>query len=291
LDRTKDLKNDENFFSFYFNIPVTLFISKIQRGSGTVQAQLVQLLTEGTASPNPRWLIRYTSNSKDDEVYEHSFLGKVGLNSDENLSSQSPDHNVIDDDSHAVSHQQQLIEVAMENPRALKKKKSDISNDIELVVNSDSSVGRKGAAKSDKSSRASNKNTALSTSTREVRSRRRGQPLPEKEPHEENYDETARIDERSSQKVAENIALSAQQQQQQQRKRKLTGAAKMSVETKRERESKTAKSSTNTSSLATTTKQQQHQKEEEECVKIKFLTGTLYLYRGKRRRAEFVRRV
>lgn len=266
---------------------------KIQRGSGTTQAQLVQLLTEGSASPNPRWLIRYSSNSKDDEVYEHSFLGKVGLNSDETSASQSPDQNVMDDDGPAISDQQQLSEAAAENPRALKKKKSDITNDIEPVVNSDSSVGRKGAAKSDKAfsapSRASNKNNSLSTSTREGRSRRRGQPLMEKELHEKKFGETARINERSPQNAAENIALSSQQQQQ--KKRKLTGAAKMSVETKRERESKTAKSSTNTSSLATTTKQQHHQKEEEECVKIKFLTGTLYLYRGKRRRAEFVRRV
>ena len=266
---------------------------KIQRGSGTVQAQLVQLLTEGTASPNPRWLIRYNSNSKDDEVYEHSFLGKVGLNGDEASASQSPDQNVMDDDGPAISDQQQLIEAATENPRALKKKKSDITNDIEPVVNSDSSVGRKGAVKADKAfsapSRVSTKNNSLSTSTREGRSRRRGQPLMEKDVHEEKFDETARINERSPQNTAENIALSSQQQQQ--KKRKLTGAAKMSVETKRERESKTAKSSTNTSSLATTTKQQHHQKEEEECVKIKFLTGTLYLYRGKRRRAEFVRRV
>lgn len=47
--------------------------------------------------------------------------------------------------------------------------------------------------------------------------------------------------------------------------KKLSGAAKQAVKRKKEKE--------------------------EDCVKIKFLTGTLYLYRGERRRAEFVRRV
>ena len=31
--------------------------------------------------------------------------------------------------------------------------------------------------------------------------------------------------------------------------------------------------------------------EHEKCLKVKLLTGTLYIYRGKHRRAEFVRRV
>ena len=246
---------------------------KIQRGIGTIQAKLVQLLTEGTASPNPRWLIRYVGNSKDDEVYEHSFLTKVGMNN-EDSTSQSVEQYVNDDDSPEISDQQHS-----------KKKKFEISNDInDLVVNSDSSFGVKGAAKTDKAS--SDKNNALSTSTRDVRSRRRGQPLPNKELYEEN--ESTRTYDILSQNTGETNAILSQQQQ---RKRKLTGAAKMSVETKRERESKTSKSSTNTSSFPAVAKPQQHPKEEEECVKIKFLTGTLFLYRGKRRRAEFIRRV
>ena len=253
---------------------------------------MVQLLTEGTASPNPRWLIRHVSGSKDDEVYEHSFIGKVGVNNEETLTSQLTEHNVVDEYSPAVSDQQQFNESSMENVRAMKKRKSENINDIEPVANSDSSVGRKGTTKG---SRSSNKTTALSTTTREVRSRRRGQSSPDTELYEEKHDGTARSDEGLSQ-TGENSVTSSQQQlqQQQQRKRKLTGAAKLSVETKRERESKTDKKSTNASSQATSAKQQQqqlHPKEPEECVKVKFLTGTLYLYRGKRRRAEFVRRV
>ena len=245
---------------------------KIQRGIGTIQAKLVQLLTEGTASPNPRWLIRYVGNSKDDEVYEHSFLTKVGMNN-EDSTSQSVEQYVNDDDSPEISDQQHS-----------KKKKFEISNDLnDLVVNSDSSFGVKGAAKTNKAS--SDKNNALSTSTRDVRSRRRGQPLPNKELYEEN--ESTRTYDILSQNAGETNTILSQQQ----RKRKLTGAAKMSVETKRERESKTSKSSTNTSSFPAVAKPQQHPKEEEECVKIKFLTGTLFLYRGKRRRAEFIRRV
>ncbi len=263
---------------------------KIQRGSGTVQAQLVQLLTEGTASPNPRWLIRYLSGSRDDEVYEHSFLGKVGLNNEETSTSQLTEHNLVDEDSPAVFDQQQLNESSMENSRAKKKRKAENTNDMEPVANSDSSIGRKGTAKV---SRSSNKNTALSTTTREVRSRRRGQSSPDTELYEEKHDGTARIDEGLSLTGENSVTSSQQLLLQQQRKRKLTGAAKLSVETKRERESKTDKKSTNASSQATSAKQQQQlqPKEQEECVKIKFLTGMLYLYRGKRRRAEFVRRV
>ena len=253
---------------------------------------MVQLLTEGTASPNPRWLIRHVSGSKDDEVYEHSFIGKVGVNNEETSTSQLTEHNVVDEYSPAVSDQQQFNESSMENVRAMKKRKSENINDIEPVANSDSSVGRKGTTKG---SRSSNKTTALSTTTREVRSRRRGQSSPDTELYEEKQDGTGRSDEGLSH-TGENSVTSSQQQlqQQQQRKRKLTGAAKLSVETKRERESKTDKKSTNASSQATSAKQQQqqlHPKEPEECVKVKFLTGTLYLYRGKRRRAEFVRRV
>jgi hypothetical protein len=238
-------------------------------------------------------LIRHVSGSKDDEVYEHSFIGKVGVNSEETSISQLTEHNVVDEDSPAVSDQQQLNESSMENVRAMKKRKSENTNDIEPVANSDSSVGRKGATKG---SRSYNKTTALSTATREVRSRRRGQSPPDTEVYEEKHDGIARSDEGLSQTGENSVTSSHQQlQQQQQRKRKLTGAAKLSVETKRERELKTDKKSTNASSQATSAKQQQqqqlHPKEPEECVKVKFLTGTLYLYRGKRRRAEFVRRV
>ena len=49
-------------------------------------------------------------------------------------------------------------------------------------------------------------------------------------------------------------------------KRKLTGAALLAHKNKRQRK-------------------------DENCVTVKFLTGTLYLYRGPQRRAEFVRRV
>jgi hypothetical protein len=270
--------------SFWLLVAILIIVVKIQRGSGTVQAQLVQLLTEGTASPNPRWLIRYVGNSKDDEVYEHSFLGKVGMNyEDAATTNQSVEQNVMEDDSPEVSDQQPS-----------KKKRSEVTNDTDPVVHSDSSFGLKGAAKTNKassnSSRSSNKNNALSSSRRDGRSRRRGTPPTEKESNEDKQQVLARSDDTLLESAGEINAL-ATQQQQQQRKRKLTGAAKMSVETKRERESKTAKSSStnNTSSLVTTTKP--HPKEEEECVKIKFLTGTLYLYRGKRRRAEFIRRV
>lgn len=79
-------------------------------------------------------------------------------------------------------------------------------------------------------------------------------------------------------------------------KRKLTGAAKTSVQNKKNQSVnhnsdaipvnnlQPGKTNTGKPSITNSSKN-------EECVKIKLLTGTLYLYRGRNRRAEFIRRV
>ena len=77
---------------------------------------------------------------------------------------------------------------------------------------------------------------------------------------------------RRRQAMMEDATVAEPQQQQMARKpsasgkRKLTGAALLAQKNKRQRN-------------------------DENCVTVKFLTGTLYLYRGPQRRAEFVRRV
>jgi hypothetical protein len=176
---------------------------KIQRNNGTSHARLVQLLTEGTVSPNPRWLIRSISNSKDEEVYEHSFIGKVSEKNRDDVASHSDEHNATDDlrpnQSPVLSDPPDETTMS-ETSRISKKKKtahnsSENANGIDSTINSDSSVVRKAATNRNKSSststtsKASTKH-AMSASSREARSRRRGQSIPDKDLNvqQEQYD-------------------------------------------------------------------------------------------------------
>ena len=61
---------------------LTPFYHQIDRSGVTLQARLAQLLTEGT-SPNPRWLIKFDGQPyKDEEVYEQTF-GKLLIAADD----------------------------------------------------------------------------------------------------------------------------------------------------------------------------------------------------------------
>jgi hypothetical protein len=211
---------------------------QIQRGGATLQARLIQLLTEGTSSPNPRWLIRL--GSKDEEVYEHIFVGKVNhdLGDDEQVR-QSP----------VSSSSMEQPPVAETAETRLKRKKDDTS------MNSDSSARASKQPKADKAD----------ASSREARSRRR-----QEKGSDEATPPMVPVKQLLKQETMETLSSAVTDS----RKRKTNGG-------KRETAAKSAKAAA-VSGI---------KKEEEECLKIKFLTGTLYLYRGRHRRAEFVRRV
>lgn len=214
------------------------------------------------SSPNPRWLIRFESSTiKDEEVYEHDFVGPSdGKNSptasDQDASSRrgvtaaarnnkkkSASSSNSDSDTSNNSKKKKVARTT-----SVDYTKENVSDDSSSAVNKQrtaniASSGDVSPTQSDDTNLQAQKEARLTA--REARSRRR----------------QAAIEDTKA-------AIANSSDAQPSRKRKLSGAAKQSAKNKREK-----------------------QQNQEDCVKIKLLTGTLYLYRGQNRRAEFIRRV
>lgn len=229
----------------------------------------MQLLTTGS-SPNPRWIIQVEGpSSKDEEVYEHSFAGKVlssGMESGGStteVTKTSPGSSPQGSDAGSSDSRGRIKRTKKQADGTLHVETKQGAGDelthnasaegdnlaVEAVADTDNTAMSQ-AIDSKRSSPAHSDISAAALarlSARETRRNRRQATAPVKPVVVSiNHPVTAAV---------ANIN----------RKRKLSGAAKLAVKKKRERE--------------------------EDCVKIKFLTGTLLLYRGPLRRAEFVRRV
>ena len=239
------------------------------RNGTATRARLMELLTVASSS-NPRWLIRFEEspsgqNSKDEEVYEHTFVGKVtttdqaqeGANTTDTKAKESVDcvgkNSPSASDTGSISSRGtgRSSQRSKHSPPASYQQEQQL---LPAAAEESSSVREDGDGAPSPS--ASDTSAARLLSAREARVRRRqGAVFAHDKPI---------LDSKIS--MSSSLHNTTTNSNNTNNKRKLTGAAKLAA-AKKKRE------------------------KEEDCVKIKFLTGTLYLYRGERRRAEFVRRV
>lgn len=231
--------------------------NQVVRNGLTLRTRLAQLLTEGT-SPNPRWLIKFEGPYKDEEVYEHTF-GAV-LEAADDVSSDSPT------DSRKSAPRPPSVGNA--------KKLSASTKAISAGANEAEQRSTKGAegnveaAEDDAETNKAKKSVSFSNENSPGGSEESSTPMTE----------------------AERKKVSAREQRSRRRQAiidehpapLLPGGAEASVPSNGKRRL----------GLNGKMKNKRSRGEgDDECVKIKFLTGTLYLYRGTNRRAEFVRRI
>jgi hypothetical protein len=243
----------------------------------TLQARLAQLLTEGT-SPNPRWLIKFDGQPyKDEEVYEQTF-GKLLIAADD-----EPESLPIE---------------PIPPPRRQNSGKSTNSN-------SSSSCSTSNSTEVDKKIP-----TAKTTKTDEALG---GQELPAKDAEDGSKDSAAdKKDKKSVTFSNENSPVGSDESSTQETG---TDAGNVSAREARSHRRQTMIDESDgvmaytsgTGNLTATGKRRMppggsnskngskskrpRQDGDDSVVKVKLLTGTLYLYRGRNRRAEFIRRV
>lgn len=234
---------------------MTLPLIQIQRNGGDpLQGRLAQLLTEGP-SPNPRWLVKFDGQpQKDEEMYERSF-GKL-LHSDEDDRASVPPHSASSGTTTSTTS-------AKASSGDLKNEES-VLNDGEVAEDkSDGSFVKTNDRKNVQFHDGSTGGSDMDSETSGRRSTNRSFKDRVSAREARSRRRQAKIDEEAPAVGVEEVVGK--------RRAVLPPIASMS-KSKRNR----AGDGGNAGS---------------EVVKVKLLTGTLYLYRGEQRRAEFVRRV
>lgn len=232
----------------------------------TLQARLAQLLTEGT-SPNPRWLIKFDGQPyKDEEVYEQTF-GKLLI---------------------AADDEPESLPIEPVSPRRQNSGKSTNSSSTTSISTS-AEVDKKipPTAKADE---------ALA-----------GQELPAKDAASDDKKDKKSVtfsnenspigsDESSTQETGtEGGNVSARESRSLRRQTMIdesdgvlawtSGTGNLTAGGKRRLPPGGSNGKNGSKS------KRPRQDGDDSVVKVKLLTGTLYLYRGRNRRAEFIRRV
>jgi len=240
---------------------------QIDRGHGTIaRGRLAQLLTEGM-SPLPRWLVKFDGQPyKDEEMYELSF-GKL-------LYSAAVE--VDDNGQDGTSGTEAYID---------RNNNDGAVNNVETSSEgekSDVAAGDKPSSKRAKSSKKSVQFGTKGSGDQHVNGRNGTHDA--SSPLEDDNDDASN----KSGSSGRNSKASAREQRSHRRQAKIdeetlvipgTG---MLVDGKRALSSMTGPAAK---------KYKQNPELDSEVVKVKLLTGTLYLHRGAHRRVEFVRRV
>jgi hypothetical protein len=241
----------------------------------TLKARLAQLLTEGT-SPNPRWLIKFDGQPyKDEEVYEHTF-GKLLIAADDEPES-LPIEPII------PRRQNSNIAKSTSTSSSSTSTSTDLDKKIPATTKTDEAVSvaeqglpaedadAKDAASDDKKDKKSvtfsNENSPIGSdeSTTQETGTEGGDVISSRE---------ARSLRRQTM-IDESDGVLA-----------WTGGSNLTATGKRRLPAGGSGSSKNGSKS-----KRPRQDGDDSVVKVKLLTGTLYLYRGRNRRAEFIRRV
>lgn len=224
-----------------------------------MEARLAQLLTEGT-SPHPRWLIRIDGRSE--EIYEHLFE-RVLVAADDSADAGNSDP------AHFSAHER-------DNESAAPGKTTASTTGKRSASNKNSGSGDEGSKEARESGRSDDE---------EMR----------KENNENNSKKSVSFSNESSANGSEGSEtgdtsaagrkVSAREQRSRKRQAMIDehggnfGVLPPANGKRRPPQNNKSKA------------KRMRPESDEECVKIKLLTGTLYLYRGRHRRAEFVRRV
>lgn len=270
---------------------LSLSLTQIDRGGVTLKARLAQLLTEGT-SANPRWLIKFDGQPyKDEEVYEHTF-GKLLIAADD--------------------EPEQVIVIVPEVPA----RRTNSSSSKSTSTGSNSSSGRNGKTSPKSKNNNNDDDDAIVVA---VDAMAEGVPSNDEQGVAEEGDvngEAVDDDDDKKKSVSfsnENSPTGSDESCTPKEEASGQGGVTSTREARSKRRqamidesggvlaSATASSAANygakrarmpnggKNGKAVSNKRPRDGKEQ--VVKVKLLTGTLFLYRGQHRRAEFIRRV
>lgn len=238
------------------------------RNGTPVRARLKQLLTTGS-SPNPRWLVRYENQPyKNQEVYEHTFLGKVTTEPEETESKSRGNSPPLSDAGSTESRGR---------AKRGKKPPPKESSDTEKA----GVAAEKPAAETDE--RPPPEEPADDSPNGGAPRRGAGSPAAQQQSDASSSISAAaaRLSAREA-RIRRRQALAAEQRAEGPPSAAAGGGGGNGGGNRNKRKKPSGGAAGGG---------RKKQKSNEDCVKIKLLTGTLYLYRGPRRRAEFVRRV
>jgi hypothetical protein len=237
-----------------------LYLSQLTRGGQQVRARLAQLLTENS-SPNPRWLIKFDGqHHKDEEVYEHT-LGKKKLE----VYPESPSKRGSSDSNN-----------------------EDMGNDGANSQTSPSAESTDGKPASTHNKAITNiKATSKTTATTNIKIVPHQLSNSNNSSNEDDEEEeSTSLPSGADEAAKEKARVSAREARSRRRQ------AKIVEEVKQPRRVGSGGGGGFKGSVSKGCINKRAREDGEECVKIPLLTGTLYLYRGrKKRRAEFIRRV
>lgn len=249
-------------------------IVEIDRQHGVIaRGRLAQLLTEGP-SPNPRWLVKFDSQPyKDEEMYERAF-GKL-LHSNEE-SEEQPAAPAASEITSGGSSAKSKTSIS-----------SAVANSVAEPTNDSKGSGASGEgdksddAKNGKNANGSNTDTTTTSKAKGVQFQKSAANL--------SHDSDSSPTEENSRGGTSRSRASAREARSRRRQAMIDDAAIVPgteiLAGKRKMPPPPGHRS----------KQYKHNEtqfaEDGEVVKVKLLTGTLYLYRGAQRRVEFVRRV
>lgn len=246
------------FFQWLIISPSFFFIGwQITRGNATVKARLAQLLTEKSSS-NPRWLIKFDGLSlKDEEVYEHTFAKSSSPssdNSDSGLEGYSSLRSSGGGGGRNTRNSRHYGGTSSDNETGDDRRRRHYGVSSNLPSDESETGGE--------SSRTRARRLA---SAREARSKRR----------------QAKIDEEAVSSTGVTTTHN---------KRRLPPPPPPDHHS-RNKGKRARNNYRNTITNNRNGQQNNDNGDDGEVVKVNLLTGTLYLYRGLHRRAEFVRKV
>lgn len=264
------IKKSLTLLLLYFNF----LLLKIDRQNIIARGRLAQLLTEGP-SPNPRWLVKFDSQPyKDEEMYERLF-GSLIHSNEESEEQQLPSVTPV----LANSSGRSKISTNNANPVAANNTNGRGGVSSEGEKSDDTKKGKKSS-----NSSVSMVTTSETSNSKSVQFERDGtidSGSNDSSPNEENSDGGKGRYRTLADRVSAREARSRRRQAQiddatfAPGTEVLTGKRKLLP----------------TSNSKNYKYNEPHYAEDGTVVKVKLLTGTLYLHRGHQRRVEFVRRV
>jgi hypothetical protein len=238
----------------------------------TLQARLAQLLTEGT-SPNPRWLIKFDGQPyKDEEVYEQTF-GKLLIAADdepESLPTEPVPPRRQSSGKSTSSSTSSSTSISTEADKKISATtKTDEALAGQVLLAKDGDDGSKDAAdkKDKKSVTFSNENSPIGSD--------------EESSTQETGTEGGNVSARESRSLRRQTMIDESDGV----LAWTGGTGNLTVGGKRRPPPGGSNGKNGSKS------KRPRQEGDDSVVKVKLLTGTLYLYRGRNRRAEFIRRV
>lgn len=222
----------------------------------TLKARLAQLLTENAVYPNPRWLVKFDGqpHNKGEEVYQHNF-GKVLVAAEEAGS----DNNQSDANS-ANKEPSSNEEVTESGP---KPEMEELEEQHEAGLNNAGPSGSSEEEDGAENDVAKKKSVSFSNES------------------------SPALSDQSSQGASDAKKVSAREQRSRRRQAILEDEKAAPGSISNANAGKKRPLPKNVKNAA----KKARADDNDECVKIKFLTGTLYLYRGRHRRAEFIRKI